>query len=79
MSIGFWVYCTKDTYVIAPYYIEWQEEENIKFLDRNNLWHHTVSTHKIIDFLKEWYENVKLDNFRIIKNKNAVKDIIDNL
>lgn len=69
----------QDVFMITPFYIEGQEKENIDFLERNNLWFHTVSTHKIIDFLKEWYKNIKLDNFRKIKNKDAVKDIIDNL
>jgi hypothetical protein len=65
--------------MIIPFYIEGQEKENIDFLERNNLWFHTKSTHKIIDFLKQWYKDIKLDNFKKIKNKNAIKDIIDNL
>ncbi len=69
----------QDTYMIIPFYIEGQEKENIDFLERNNLWFHTKSTHKIIDFLKQWYKDIKLDNFKKIKNKNAIKDIIDNL
>lgn len=69
----------QDTYVITPFYIEGQEKENIDFLERNNLWFHTVSTHKIIEFLKDWYKNIKLDNFKKIKNKNSIRDIVDNL
>ncbi len=69
----------QDVFMITPYYIEWQEKENIDFLERNNLWFHTKSTSKIINFLKEWFKEIKLDNFKKIKNKDAIKDIIDKL
>jgi hypothetical protein len=32
-----------------------------------------------MEFLKEWYKNINLLNFKKIKNKNAIKDIIENL
>lgn len=69
----------QDTYMITPYYIEWQEKENIDFLEKYNLWFHTKSTSKIINFLKAWYKEIKLDIFKKIKNKDAIKDIINNL
>jgi len=69
----------QDVYMIIPFFIYWQEEENIDFLERNDMWFFSKDVNRIVDFLKEWYKKTKLDNFKKVKNRDAVKNIIENL
>lgn len=68
-----------DVYVITPFFIPWQEKENIDLLERNNLWFYSRDINKILSFLKEWHKNIDTKNFKKIKKINSIEIIIKSL
>jgi len=69
----------QDVFLIAPSYIYWQEQWNIKLIERNKLWFYSKRVSKILHFLESSYKNVDISNFKKIKNRTSIKDLLDDL
>jgi len=66
-----------DVFMIIPSFLPWQEKWNIELIKKNNLWICSNNTNKIINFLKKDYLNIDLNNFKKIKNKKAIENILN--
>lgn len=66
----------QDVPIIAPNYIPWQEEWNIKLIEIENLWIYEDKPEKIIFDLKYIDWNKFLPNFQNVKKSNSIESII---
>ncbi|MDD5770341.1 MAG: hypothetical protein PHE25_05200 [Candidatus Gracilibacteria bacterium] len=69
----------QSVYFISPFYIAGQEKGNVDLIERNDIGFYSKDINKIIDFLKNKYKHIDINNFNKIKNKDSIKYIIESL
>lgn len=69
----------QDVFIISPSYIWWQEEWNIKLLQNYWVWIYEKDWKEVVNFLENWYKDIDVNNFKKLKNKRVLEDIVEKL